>query len=72
MSPRNISGSLRGRGRLAASTSGVALVIAVGVALGGCTLPPAPAMTPQVECARAGGTWMATVCDHQSGGGAGM
>jgi hypothetical protein len=52
--------------------SGVALLIAVGLTLGGCALPPAPTMTPQAECTRSGGSWMATVCDHQAGGGGGM
>jgi hypothetical protein len=59
------------RRRRAALSFGAALVTAVGLALAGCALPPAPAMTPQAECARSGGTWMATSCEHSAGGGGG-
>jgi hypothetical protein len=72
VSPRNHPGSLGRRHRDAVLASGVALLIAVGLTLGGCALPPAPTMTPQAECTRSGGSWMATVCDHQAGGGGGM
>ena len=54
------------------SGSIVGLILIVALLLAGCVLPPAPVMTPQAECTRSGGTWMATSCEHSAGGGAGM
>jgi hypothetical protein len=69
---RGRSRSIGTRRRVAGLLSGFVPTVITALTLTGCTLSPAATMSPRLECERAGGTWMAATCEHQSGGGGAM